>query len=192
MHYTYWGKSVQTGQWRHIAVELWTQDYVPRSAVEQSATFPTFFPSKTVIICRRLEARTTTTRHQAQARGQAAQRSLSRQLFPVRFTFARIAMNAVIEEVIIVEQYSPHRPTSDSVFLNNYFLCQFTFYLTWIEALFWFLDAISISTVGCVTHVTLHHGFWCRKGLKQEGLIQEGLKQIFQIKSVRMCQDVSG
>ena len=59
--------SVHTGQWRHIAVELWTQDYVPRSAVEQSATFPTFFPSKTVIICRRLEARTTTTRHQAQA-----------------------------------------------------------------------------------------------------------------------------
>ena len=60
--------SVHTGQWRHIAVELWTQDHVPRSAVEQSATFPTFFPSKTVIICRRLEARTTTTRrHQAQA-----------------------------------------------------------------------------------------------------------------------------
>ena len=53
---------------RHIAVELWTQDYVPRSAAEQSATFPTFFPSKTVIICRRLEARTTATRrHQAQA-----------------------------------------------------------------------------------------------------------------------------
>ena len=100
--------------------------------VEQSATFPTFFPSKTVIICRRLEARTTATRrHQAQAG--VRQRSLSRQLFPVRFTFARIAMNAVIWEVMVLWQYSPHRPTSgltsNSAFLDNYFLCQFTFFL---------------------------------------------------------------
>ena len=73
-------------------------------------------------------------------RGQAAQRSLSRQLFPVRFTFARAlqwmlsfgkSMNAW--EVMVLWQYSPHRPTSgltsNPAFLDNYFLCQFTFFL---------------------------------------------------------------
>ena len=40
-----------------------------------------------------------------------------------------------------------------------------------------FSDAISISTVGCVSHVTSQRHSWCREGLNQEGLNWEGLKQ---------------
>ena len=74
-----------------------------------------------------------------------------------------------------IEFHKPAHPHQHTVTMpNNIFTTDSfrSFNITWS-----FLDAISISTVGCVTHVTSHHGFWYREGLNQEGSKQEGLKQ---------------